>query len=90
MTSDSWPLLFVIAFHALLFHAMPRFSRPGILFAVTVPDAFVSGVGRRLVSRYRAIVWSGAAVALAVVLCSRPRPALEARGFSTWLSSRAT
>ena len=68
MMSDSWPLLFTITFHAVLFHAMPRFSRPGILFAVTVPDAFESDGGRRLVSRYRAIVWSGAATALAVVL----------------------
>ena len=68
MTSDSWPILFVIAFHALLFHAMPRFSRRGILFAVTVPDAFFSDAGRTLVSRYRAIVWSGAALAFAVVL----------------------
>jgi hypothetical protein len=50
MTSDSWPLLFMITFHALLYHAMPRFSRPGILFAVTVPDAFVSDGGRRLVT----------------------------------------
>jgi cbb3-type cytochrome oxidase subunit 3 len=79
MTSDSWPLRFVIAFHALLFHAMPRFSRPGILFAVTVPDAFVSDAGRTLVSRYRAIVWSGAALALAVVLLF-PAPALGSGG----------
>jgi hypothetical protein len=35
---------------------------------VTVPDAFVAGAGRTLVSRYRAIVWSGAAAALAIGL----------------------
>jgi uncharacterized protein DUF5808 len=82
MTSDSWPLLFVIIFHALLFHAMPRFSRPGILFAVTVPDAFVSGAGRTLVSRYRTIVWSGAAIAFAVVLLfPAPAPGSGGRGF---------
>ena len=79
MTFDSWPLPFVITFHALLFHALPCFSRPGILFAVTVPDAFVSDAGRRLVSRYRAIVWSGAAIALAVVLLS-PAPGAGGRG----------
>jgi uncharacterized membrane protein len=81
MTFDSWPLLFMITFHALLFHAMPRFSRPGILFAVTVPDAFESDGGRRLVSRYRAIVWSGAAIALAVVLLFlAPAPGSEGGG----------
>jgi uncharacterized membrane protein len=81
MTFDSWPLLFMITFHALIFHAMPRFSRPGILFAVTVPDAFVSDGGRRLVSRYRAIVWSGAAIALAVLLFPTPAPGSGGRGF---------
>ena len=68
MTSDSWFMLFPIAFHALLFHVMPRLSRPDILFAVTVPEAFASGDGRTIVSRYRAIVWTGALVAGALVL----------------------
>ena len=81
MTSESWPLLFIIAFHGLLFHAMPRFSRPGILFAATVPEAFVSGAGRTLVSRYRAIVWSGAALALGVVLLFPAALDPEAQGF---------
>jgi uncharacterized membrane protein len=82
MTSDSWPLLFMIPFHALLFHAMPRFSRPGILFAVTVPDVFESGAGRTLVSRYRAIVWGGAAMALAAVLLfPAPAPGTGGREF---------
>ena len=54
---------------------MPRFSRPDILFAVTVPEAFVAGAGRTLVSRYRAIVWSGAAAALAIgLLLPAPQP----------------
>ena len=47
-----------IATQALVFHAMPRFSRPDILFAVTVPKAFASGVGRTLVAWYRGIVWT--------------------------------
>ena len=68
MTSASWALMLVVTVNAILFHAMPRFSRPDILFAVTVPEAFVAGAGRRLVSRYRAIVWSGAAAALAITL----------------------
>jgi hypothetical protein len=61
-------MMLVVTVNAILFHAMPRFSRPDILFAVTVPDAFVAGEGRMLVFRYRAIVWSGAAAALAIGL----------------------
>ncbi len=68
MTSASWAMMLVVTVNAILFHAMPRVSRPDILFAVTVPDAFVAGAGRTLVSRYRAIVWSGAAAALAIGL----------------------
>jgi uncharacterized protein DUF5808 len=68
MTSVSWGLMLVVMVHALIFHAMPRFSRPDILFAVTVSDAFVLDGGRALVSRYRVLVWSGAAAALAIGL----------------------
>ena len=68
MTSASWGMMLVVTMNAIFFHAMPRFSRPDILFAVTVPDAFVAGAGRTLVSRYRAIAWSGAAAALAILL----------------------
>jgi uncharacterized membrane protein len=68
MTSVSWVMMLIVTMHAILFHAMPRFSRPDILFAVTVPEAFVAGAGRTLVSRYRAIVWSGPVAALAIGL----------------------
>ena len=68
MTSASWTMMLVVTMNAIFFHAMPRLSRPDILFAVTVPDAFVAGAGRTLVSRYRAIAWSGAAAALAIIL----------------------
>jgi len=68
MTSFSWAMMLVVTMYALLFHAMPRFSRPDILFAVTVPDAFVRGAGRALLSRYRLVVWCGAAAALAIAL----------------------
>ena len=61
MTSASWSTMLVVTVNTILFHAMPRFSRPDILFAVTVPEAFAAGAGRTLVARYRAIVWSGAA-----------------------------
>jgi hypothetical protein len=72
-----------IAMQALLFHAMPRFSRPDILFAVTVPEAFASCGGRALVARYRAIVWTGAAAAIAAsVLISAP-PVSERGAFLT-------
>ncbi len=83
MTSTSWSMMLVVTVNAILFHAMPRFSRPDILFAVTVPDAFVAGAGRALVSRYRAIVWSGAAAALAIgVLLPTPEPG---SGWGAWL-----
>ena len=68
MTSASWSMTLVVTVNAILFHAMPRFSRPDILFAVTVPEAFAAGVGRTLVKRYRVIVWSGAAGAVAIGL----------------------
>jgi hypothetical protein len=71
MTSTSsalWTTTLMVTVHAVIFHAMPRFSRPDILFAVTVSEAFAAGAGRALVSRYRTIVWSGAAAALAVGL----------------------
>jgi uncharacterized membrane protein len=68
MTSTSWSMMLIVTVNAIFFHAMPRLSRPDILFAVTVPDAFVAGAGRALVSRYRVMVWSGAAAALAISL----------------------
>jgi uncharacterized membrane protein len=61
-------MMLVVTVNAILFHAMPRVSRPDILFAVTVPEAFAAGAGRTLVARYRVIVWSGAAAALAIEL----------------------
>jgi uncharacterized membrane protein len=61
-------MVLMVTVNAILFHAMPRVSRPDILFAVTVPEAFALGAGRTLVSRFRAIVWSGAVAALAIIL----------------------
>jgi uncharacterized membrane protein len=83
MTSVSWSMMLVVTVNAIFFHAMPRVSRPDILFAVTVPEAFALGAGRTLVSRYRAIVWSGAAAALVIILLL---PALQPRfGQREWL-----
>ena len=83
MTSASWSVMLVVTVNAILFHVMPRVSRPDILFAVTVPGAFVAGAGRTLVSRYRAIVWSGAAAALAITLLL-PAPQ-RGSGWGAWL-----
>jgi uncharacterized membrane protein len=78
MTSNTWAMMLGITMQALIFHAMPRFSRPDILFAVTVPEAFASGAGRTLVARYRAIVWTGAAATLAASLLI-PTPPVSGR-----------
>lgn len=87
MTSASWSTMLVVMVNTILFHAMPRFSRPDIVFAVTVPEAFAAGAGRALVARYRAIVWSGAAAALAIFLLL---PAfLPDSGWGGWLSMGA-
>lgn len=68
MTSPFWILMLIVTATALGFHFMPRFSRPDILFGVTVSEAFATGAGRALVSRYRTTVWIGAAAALALGL----------------------
>jgi uncharacterized membrane protein len=68
MTSAFWALALVVTVNALVFHFMPRFSRPDILFGVTVPEAFVAGAGRALVARYRVVVWASAAATLAIGL----------------------
>jgi uncharacterized membrane protein len=63
-----WTTSLVVLGNAIYWHAMPRYSRPDILFAVTVPEAFAAGAGRALVATYRAIVWIGAAAAIAIGL----------------------
>jgi uncharacterized membrane protein len=77
-------MFLMVTVHAVLFHAMPRVSRPDILFAVTVSDAFAAGAGRRLVFRYRAIIWSAAAAALVIgLLLAAPQPG---SGWGAWLT----
>jgi uncharacterized membrane protein len=81
MTSVSWGTIFVVIVNAIYHHVLPNLSRPDILFSVTVPEAFVAGAGRMLVFRYRAIVWSATAAALALSMLlptSQPGSELEA------------
>lgn len=57
------PLCYV-ALMGLLFHFLPRWTRPDIVFSVTVDPAFREGeAGRGIVRRYRAWVWTHSAVA---------------------------
>jgi uncharacterized membrane protein len=72
MSADLWLMLVVVGVNALVFHALPRLSRPDILFSVTVPDAFASsGVAAAVVRRYRTVVWLSALV-LAGVMTALP------------------
>jgi uncharacterized membrane protein len=89
MTSAFWSLMLLVTVNALVFHFMPRFSRPDILFGVTVSEAFVAGAGRRLVSRYRAMVWVSAAAALAIGLLLR-LPQDEGGGWSMLMTGVMT
>ncbi|HVT49283.1 MAG TPA: DUF5808 domain-containing protein [Vicinamibacterales bacterium] len=69
MTSQTWLLLAVTGIDAVLFHALPFFSRPDIVFSVTVADTFAAGsAAATLVRRYRTAVWIGAAAAAAGLL----------------------
>src|SRR5688572_11045803 len=62
-------MLLVVAVNALLFHALPRLSRPDILFSVTVPAAFASSrEAAAIVRRYRTVVWLSALVFLSGVM----------------------
>ena len=73
MTSASWAMMLVVTVNAILFHAMPRFSRPDILFAVTVPS--VRGGRRPHAVPATGDRWSGAAAALAIsLLLPAPQP----------------
>ena len=74
MTAELWLMLLVVAVNALMFHALPRLSRPDILFAVTVPGAFASsGDAAAVVRRYRAVVWLSTLVVAGVLVASPAR-----------------
>jgi uncharacterized membrane protein len=89
MTSAFGALMLIVTVNAFVFHFMPRFSRPDILFGVTVSEAFVAGAGRTLVSRYRAFVWVSAAAALAIGLLLR-LPQDEGGGWSMLMTGVMT
>ena len=69
MSADLWLMLLVVAVNALMFHALPRLSRPDILFSVTVRDAFASsGEAAAVVRRYRTVVWLSTLVFAAAMM----------------------
>jgi uncharacterized membrane protein len=60
---------------ALLFHLLPRLTRPEIFFSVTVAPGFPrSSEGRRIVGRYRLQMWLGVLPAIAVLVIGREQP----------------
>ena len=68
MSADLWLMSLVVAVNALVFHALPRLSRPDILFSVAVPGAFASsGDAAAIVRRYRSFVWLATLVAVGVM-----------------------
>jgi uncharacterized membrane protein len=76
MSADLWLMLLVAAVNALMFHALPRLSRPDILFAVTVPGAFASSRdAASVVRRYRTVVWLSTLVLVGVMMALPTRDA---------------
>ena len=77
MSADLWLMLLVVAVNALMFHALPRLSRPDILFSVTVAGAFASSSeAEAVVRRYRTVVWLSTLVLVGVMMAL---PARDAR-----------
>jgi uncharacterized membrane protein len=53
----------------ILLHITPRLTRPGVFFGVTVPPEFRgSAEARRIVRRFRALLWAFTAMALALAV----------------------
>jgi len=62
------PVLLLVAG---LLHIIPNLTRPDLFFAVTVPPGFrLSNDGRRILMRYRGIVWGSILIAIAAVLAT--------------------
>lgn len=77
MNAALWMMSLVVVVNSLMFHALPRLSRPDILFAVTVPGAFASSPeAAGIVRRYRTVVW------LSTVVFVTAMPALPGPGVS--------
>ena len=76
MSAELWLMLLVVAVNALMFHALPRLSRPDILFSVTVPGAFASsGEAAAIVRRYRTVVWLSTLVLVGMMMALSARDA---------------
>ncbi|HZS41362.1 MAG TPA: DUF5808 domain-containing protein [Polyangia bacterium] len=77
---------------ALVFHAMPRLTRPELYFAVTVPAGFRDGAeARRILRRYRASLWASAALAGAIgAVAVYLRQPLWSGAGTLWLLAGAT
>lgn len=72
MTGVRWMLLIVPLAMTGVLHVLPRLSRPGILFGVTVSEAFANGPdARALVGRYRAVIWLIGVVCATATLASQ-------------------
>jgi len=68
MTSWIFPAL-LINFQAILYHALPRLSRPEFFFGVTVDSHYLdSPHARAVLTRYRIVQWLAAMAAAAVLL----------------------
>ena len=71
MTQPTLLFLLVPLVQAVIFHAAPRLSRPGIFFSVTVDEAFATGrEGRTRLTRYRLIVWAAAVASIVAKLAT--------------------
>jgi uncharacterized membrane protein len=73
MDLQTIPLLLTLLGVGVSWHFLPRFTRPGLFFGVTVDREFPNSVeGRRLLRRYRVGVWCSTAVAIAAALADTP------------------
>ena len=65
------PVLAVLFAGAVLAHFLPRLSRPGLFFAVTVDSGFAATAeARRIITGYRSIFWLAFAAATSAILVS--------------------
>lgn len=68
MSPPLWLPASLIGLFTLLWHLMPRLTRPDLFFAVTVPRAFArTVVGKKTLRRYRAQIWAHSLVGLLLV-----------------------
>jgi hypothetical protein len=69
MTSIALVVGLAILVQAVIGHVLPGVTRPDVFFGVTVDPAFrETDQARRILRRYRAMVWAGTLAALVPVL----------------------